>query len=157
MLLMQSSTMDSLAPLDVISAHPWNRALFTTFSLGASFTEAVIIEALLRRGTEQIAILADTAGIKMALREQGAVRIGREYSLEPVTVVNGCFHPKLAVLLSADRAHVLVGSGNLTFGGWSSNIECIDHLHGSGNAGALSAIADGQGGDDICVRAGSSG
>ena len=134
--------MDSLAPLDVIAAHPWKRALFTTFSLGASFTEAVIVEALLRRGVDQITILADEIGIKMALREQGAVRIGREYTLQPVTVVNGCFHPKIAVLLSDDRAHILVGSGNLTFGGWSSNLECIDHLHGNGCSGALFAIAD---------------
>jgi hypothetical protein len=134
--------MNLLAPLDIIAAHPWKRALFTTYALGASFTEAVVVEALLRRGVEHITILSDAAGMRMALREEGAVRIGREYSLEPVTVRNGCFHPKIGVLWSEDRSHVLVGSGNLTFGGWSSNLECLDHLHTAGCARALSGVAD---------------
>src|SRR3954447_8082881 len=134
--------MHLLAPLDVIAAHPWKRALFTTYALGASFTEAVVVEALLRRGVEHITILSDAAGMKMALREEGAVRIGREYSLEPVTVRNGCFHPKIGVLWSDDRTHVLVGSGNLTFGGWSANLECVDHLHPQGCGNALIGVAD---------------
>src|SRR5689334_16772585 len=100
-------SMESIAPLDVIAAHPWKRAFFTTYALGASFTEAVVVEALLRRGVEHITILSDAAGMRMALREEGAVRIGREYSLEPVTVRNGCFHPKIALLWSEDRSHVL--------------------------------------------------
>jgi hypothetical protein len=134
--------MHLLAPLEVIAAHPWKRALFTTYALGASFTEAVVVEALLRRGVEHITILSDAAGMRMALREEGAVRIGREYSLEPVTVRNGCFHPKIGLLWSEDRSHVLVGSGNLTFGGWSSNLECVDHLHPQGCASALVEVAD---------------
>lgn len=134
--------MHPISPLEVIAAHPWKRALFTTYALGASFTEAVVVEALLRRGVEHISILSDAVGMKMALREDGAVRIGREYSLEPVTVRNGCFHPKIGVLWSEDRSHVLVGSGNLTFGGWSSNLECIDHLHPDGHADGLIAVAD---------------
>jgi hypothetical protein len=134
--------MDLLAPLGVIAAHPWKRALLTTYALGASFTEAVVVEALLRRGVEHITILSDAAGMKMALREEGAVRIGREYNLAPVTVRNGCFHPKIGVLWSEDRSHVLVGSGNLTFGGWSSNLECLDHLHPDGSADGLTGVAD---------------
>jgi hypothetical protein len=35
-----------------------------------------------------------------------------------------------------------VGSGNLTFCGWSSNLECIDHLHPDGHANGLIAVAD---------------
>lgn len=134
--------MNSLAPLDVIAAHPWKRALFTTYALGASFAEAVVVEAMLRRDIEHITILSDAAGIRMALREEGAVRIGREYSLEPVTVRNGCFHAKIGVLWSEERSHVLVGSGNLTFGGWSSNLECVDHVHPDGAANGLIAVAD---------------
>jgi hypothetical protein len=134
--------MHRLAPLEVIAAYPWKRAFFTTYALGASFTEAVVIEALLRRGVEHITILSDAAGMRMALREEGAVRIGREYTLEPVAVRNGCFHPKIGVLWSEERSHVLVGSGNLTFGGWSSNLECVDHLHPQGCANALVEVAD---------------
>src|SRR5688572_26477965 len=111
--------MQYFAPLDLIGAHPWKRAFFTTYALSASFTEAVVVESLLRRGVNDITILADKVGYQMALREQGAVRVGREYAIEPVAVRNGCFHPKLAILMDDELAHVLIGSGNLTFGGWS--------------------------------------
>jgi hypothetical protein len=130
------------APLDLIAAHPWKRALFTTFALSASFAEAVVLDALLRRGVTDIRILCDPTGLLMALQEGGAVRVGREYALEPVAVDKGCFHPKLLVLADDERAHIVVGSGNLTFGGWCANLECIDHVHADGGAQAMMDVAD---------------
>jgi len=38
------------APLDLISAHPWRRAAFTTYALSLSFFEAVLLDALVRGG-----------------------------------------------------------------------------------------------------------
>ena len=87
--------MRSLAPLDLIAAHRWRRATLTTYSFSASFAEAVLVEALMRQGVNEITILTDPLGYRMALRERGAVRIGREYVVHPVTVADGCFHPKM--------------------------------------------------------------
>src|SRR5690606_33522432 len=108
-----------------------------TYSFSASFTEAVLIEALLRQGVSDITILTDPLGYRMALKERGAVRIGREYAVHPVAVRGGCFHPKLMVLEADDATHATVGSGNLTFGGWSANLECLDHVHANGMALAM--------------------
>ena len=58
-----------------------------------------------------------------------------------MAVRNGCFHPKLLVLEADDEAHVLVGSANLTFGGWSANLECIDHVFANGMASAIKDVA----------------
>jgi hypothetical protein len=63
----------------------------------------------------------------------------RSYELEPLAVAHGVFHPKLTVLAAMDECHLLVGSGNLTFGGWGGNCENLEHLHPSF---AASAIAD---------------
>lgn len=129
--------MKSFSQLDLIAAHKWRRATFTTYSFSASFTEAVLIEALLRQGVSDITILTDPLGYRMALKERGAVRIGREYAVHPVAVRGGCFHPKLMVLEADDATHATVGSGNLTFGGWSANLECLDHVHANGMALAM--------------------
>jgi hypothetical protein len=80
----------------------------------------------------------------MAAKEQGAVRIGREYAVHPVVVTNGCFHPKLIILEPQDGGpiHALVGSWNLTFGGWSANLECVDHLDTDRTPEAMEGLAD---------------
>jgi hypothetical protein len=130
----------SFSALDLIGAHEWRRATFTTYSLSASFTEAVIVEALMRQGVSEITVLTDPLGYRMALRERGAVRIGREYIVHPIAVRNGCFHPKVMILEAADAVHATVGSGNLTFGGWSANLECIEHIYADGRAAALSDL-----------------
>lgn len=129
-----------LNPLDLVEAHPWNRVTFTTYALSLSFFEAVILDALVRGGGgSQALILADVDGVRGSISEQGARRVGKEYEVEPVAVTNGVFHPKVSVFTSADECHVLVGSGNLTFGGWGGNCEVLEHLH---PGFAIDAIAD---------------
>ena len=133
----------ALTPLDLVEAHPWQRVAFTTYALSLSFFEAVILDALVRGGgNSQAIVLADLDGVRASISEQGAHRVGKDYEVEPIAVTNGVFHPKVSVFVSADECHVLVGSGNLTFGGWGGNCEVVEHLH----AGfAADAIADAAG------------
>ena len=93
--------------------------------------EAVILDALVRGGGREALILADVEGVRASLSEQGAQRVGKDYEVEPVSVSNGVFHPKISVLCDAEECHLLVGSGNLTFGGWGGNCEILEHLHPS--------------------------
>jgi hypothetical protein len=132
----------SLAPLTLISAHPWQRVAFTTYALSLSFFEAVILDALVRGGGSQALVLADVQGVRASLSEQGAQRVGKDYEVEPIAVTAGVFHPKISVLSSPDQCHVLVGSGNLTFGGWGGNWEILEHLHAGFAADALADVAD---------------
>ncbi|WP_157783515.1 hypothetical protein [Rhizorhabdus wittichii] len=134
--------MKALDPIDLISAHRWKRATLATYALSASFYEAVVVEALLRQGVNEIAVLSDSLGLRMALKEHGAVRIGREYSLNPIEVSKGFFHPKLIVLEGEDEIHALIGSANITFGGWSANLECIDHVDTVTSPTAMTGLAD---------------
>jgi hypothetical protein len=131
----------SLAPLDLVSAHPWRRVAFTTYALSLSFFEAVILDALVRGGGRDVLILADVQGIRASLSEQGAHRVGKDYEVEPVSVSTGVFHPKISVLAAAEECHLLVGSGNLTFGGWGGNCEILEHLHPSFAADAIEDAA----------------
>ena len=132
-----------MKPLDLISAAPWRRVCFTTYALSLSFFEAVMLDAMLRGKARDALILADPEGIRAGLSEQGARRVGREYEIDPVACTNhGVFHPKISVLLDDDDAHLLIGSGNLTFAGWGGNFERIDHLHPSFAATAFRDAAE---------------
>lgn len=131
----------ALAPLDLVSAHPWRRTVFTTYALSLSFFEAVVLDALVRGGGRESLILADVQGVRASLSEQGAHRVGRDYEVEPVSVSGGVFHPKISVFCGGDECHVLVGSGNLTFGGWGGNCEVLEHLHPSFAADAFEDAA----------------
>jgi hypothetical protein len=132
----------SLAPLDLVSAHRWQRVTFTTYALSLSFFEAVILDALIRGGARQALILADVHGLRASLSEQGAQRVGKDYNVEPVAVSSGVFHPKISVLSDANECHLLVGSGNLTFNGWGGNVEVLEHLHPGFAADAIADAAE---------------
>jgi hypothetical protein len=68
--------------------------------------------------------------------------VGREYELIPVHNNQGVFHPKVSAFVGTDNAHVLIGSGNLTFGGWGGNLEVAEHFHaGSCNRGSQTNFA----------------
>ncbi|WP_404338952.1 hypothetical protein AB2M62_07370 [Sphingomonas sp. MMS12-HWE2-04] len=129
-------------PLDVVSAAPWRSVAFTTYALSLSFFEAVVLDRLVRGGGQSALILADPEGVRAGLSEAGARRAGRDYEIEPVACLGGVFHPKLSVFASLDDAHLLVGSGNLTFGGWGGNLELTEHLHPSFAADAFDDAAD---------------
>lgn len=131
-----------MKPLDLVDAAPWSKVVFTTYSLSLAFFEAVILERLIRGGGRHAMILSDPEGIRAALQEQGARGAGRDYELEPVAGTRGVFHPKISLFSSADDAHLIVGSGNLTFGGWGGNFEQFDHLHPSFAADAFEDAAD---------------
>lgn len=132
-----------LTPVDLVEAHPWQRVAFTTYALSLSFFEAVILDALVRGGGRaQALVLADVDGVRESISEQGARRVGKDYDVEPVAVTRGVFHPKVSVLTSADECHVLVGSGNLTFGGRGGNCEILEHLHTGFASDAISDTAD---------------
>lgn len=131
-----------MKPVDLIAASPWTRVAFTTYVLSLSFFEAVILDALVRGRASGALILSDPEGIRAALSEDGARRVGRDYEIAPVVRKGpGIFHPKVSVLAQKDDAHLLVGSGNLTFSGWGGNLEVIEHLHPSFAADAFDDTA----------------
>ncbi len=64
--------MGEFSPLVLIEARPWRRLTFTTYALSLSFFESVVLDAVVRNGGKDVAILADVDGVRSALGEQGA-------------------------------------------------------------------------------------
>jgi hypothetical protein len=121
-------------PFDVLAGQDWERALFGTFTLSLAFFDTLIVPPLQERFCEQIHVLVDVRGNRSSLQERGAVGPGKNYELIPVNVRDGIFHPKFAYLWSREDNEddvLLVGSGNLTFGGYGRNVEVFEVLQES--------------------------
>lgn len=121
-------SLQDVSGLDIIRAGQWRSALFTTYALSLGFFEGAVLPSLQRAGARDITIFSDVDGVVGALSEAGARHVGRAYTVEPVRNTVGVFHPKLTALIGADGPQLLVGSGNLTFGGWGLNIELFEYL-----------------------------
>jgi hypothetical protein len=128
--------------LELIRSGAWSHVLCTSYALSLSFFEAVILNDLAARATPLCRLLIDTEGVRAALEEFGPQHAGRMYEIAPVSVDKGCFHPKIVLLANKDDAHLIIGSGNLTFSGWGRNLECFEHLHASFSADAFRDMSD---------------
>jgi len=129
-------------PLDAVRAGRWTRALFGTYALSLGFFEAVPLRALRRGGASDIRILADVSGVAASLGEAGAREVGRTYAVDAVATPGGCFHSKFVLLDGDQGPRLLVGSGNLTFGGWGRNLELCEMLGPASHPAALTDMAD---------------
>jgi hypothetical protein len=120
---------DFNAPHEIIANGKWERALFTTYALSLTFFETHILKAgLIRNGCHTIWVVADVDGYQQSLSERQSARVGQEYHLIPVALPNGVFHPKCVYLSGPEGDVLLVGSGNLTFGGFGRNVEVLEVL-----------------------------
>ncbi len=70
------------------------------------------------------------------------MRVGQEYRVVPVGLRNGVFHPKCIYLASDDEQLLLVGSGNVTFGGHGRNAEVFEALVPDEHATAFADFAE---------------
>lgn len=112
--------------LEVIESGKWKRALFTTYVFSLSFFESVLLRKLRQAGCQEIWVIADLHGYRMSLVERRSRAIGHEYRLIPIRIPNGIFHPKCAYLEGANDDALIIGSGNVTFGGFGRNLEVME-------------------------------
>ena len=132
-----------ISPLDILRSDRWRSVLMTTYSLSLSFLEAVPLQAL-GDNRRDVTILADIEGYRASLSETGASSAGVGYDVIPISVLgSGVFHPKVTLLASHDgELRALVGSGNLTMGGWGFNTEVAEYLNPDTDPEAFTDLAD---------------
>ncbi len=115
----------------------------TIYSLSLSFLEAVPLQAL-GDNRRDVTVMADIEGYRTSLSESGAANAGVGHDVIPISVVgSGVFHPKITLLASHDgELPALVGSGNLTVGGWGFNTEVAEYLNPETDPEAFTDLAD---------------
>ena len=86
-------------------------------------------------------LTAGCAAESFAHQRNVLTSLGVRYRVVPVDMGPGFrFHPKAILLSGEQAATLLVGSGNLTFGGWRENAEIWTHFE-SGRDGAAPFLA----------------
>lgn len=110
----------------ISSAKKVTNAIVLTHNIDFVFVQTVVLAALRRSGQPTLTIFADAGCAAESFTHQRPVLtgLGMRYRVVPVAMEPGFrFHPKAVFLSGEDSATLLVGSGNLTFGGWRENAE----------------------------------
>ena len=139
------SDASAVPTVEILGSRPWKRALFTTYALSLSFFETAVLPALRSAGAvelDEIWVIADVSGYRGSLMERHSRGVGQDYRLVPAALPNGVFHPKCTYLSGDDGDLLLVGSGNLTFGGYGRNLEVLEVLDPQSSPGAFLDFAD---------------
>jgi hypothetical protein len=101
-------------------------AIVLTHNIDFVFVQLIVIPALRRCGRPTLTVFADAQCAAEAFSYQSPVLsgLGTRYRTVPVAMEPGFrFHPKALLLSGPEKATLLIGSGNLTFGGWRENAE----------------------------------
>lgn len=130
---------------NIIGSGRWRRAVFTTFTISLTYFECYVLPRLRAQGCNMIDVYVDTLGYRDSLVEQRSRHAGRDYTVHPVLVKAGIFHPKLIYLWAeeGDGDVLMVGSGNLTYAGHGGSLEVFEilqpalHARAFGQAGAF--------------------
>ena len=108
------------------SAADVTNAIILTQNIDFIFVQSVLLPALRKCGAPTLTIFADAECATSTYSSQAAVLggLGTRYRVVPVDMAQGLrFHPKAVLLSGPETGTLLVGSGNLTFGGWRENGE----------------------------------
>lgn len=103
-----------------------SNAIVLTHNIDFVYIQSVVIPALRRCGYPTLTIFADAQCANESYQYQHMVidSLGHRFRVVPVAMQPGFrFHPKAILLSGQNKGTLLVGSGNLTFGGWRENAE----------------------------------
>ena len=132
----------SLSLLDALSETGFQASVIATYCCYFPFYEEVVLRRLLSNGCTNNILMVDATLCAEAFASDDARprRAGLDYTLVPVQMPRGAFHPKLIVALGKSKGALFVGSHNATLAGFGLNDEVTNEFR-IGRAGAR------QGGD----------
>jgi hypothetical protein len=97
-----------------------------THNIDFVFIQNMVVPALRKCGHPSLTIFADADCAAETYEAQHMVLdlLGKRYRVVPISMQPGFrFHPKAVFLSGQEKGVLLIGSGNLTFGGWRENAE----------------------------------
>jgi hypothetical protein len=108
-----------------------SHVVILTHDIDFLFVQSLLLPRLRKCGHPSLTVFADA---DVAARWHGHQSdwiegLGRRYRVVPVRLpARARFHAKAIMLAGFESASLLVGSGNLTFGGWRDNAEVWSHF-----------------------------
>lgn len=112
-------------PRDFAREPGYDLTIAMTYSFDPLFFEKVVLHDLRSGQSGSVLVIGDPHEITTAISnaQLPLEHLGRRYMLSQAAHSKGAFHPKLILRLGNEDGQVLIGSGNLTRGGWGGNRE----------------------------------
>ncbi len=107
---------------DITHSKGYEIALFTSFNLDIDFFENHILNTLINNHLKIISLFIDENNLIDALNRINNCHIEQKYRITPIKLQKA-FHPKLVLLLSPQKAKLIISSANLTYSGYMQNNE----------------------------------
>ncbi len=101
-------------------------AIVLTHNVDFVFLQSMLLPAIRKCGQPRLTVFVDAGCGREAYGRQARLldSIGVRYRAVQVQMATGFrFHPKAVLLSGTESATLIVGSGNLTYGGWRDNAE----------------------------------
>jgi len=127
---------------EFFSLFPPTYLLGTSYTLSLAFFESVVFHHVKKKNLLKCLIICDQYGFKKAISEAAALREASKLYMAIDAPTIHKFHPKVWLMMSDDRAALLVGSGNLTQSGFIKNIELFDVVEISSDQGSRILVED---------------
>ena len=127
--------------LDLIGKHrgKYHSCVLTCYSFDFSFFEERVLPILRLANIKNVNVLADGHYLEMAQETTTGreFKFNKTYNFHPI-YETGVFHPKIILLTGVSQGLLLIGSGNITSSGLSTNDEIWGafHLDNIGNENA---------------------
>lgn len=111
----------------------YGHCLMTTFSFDYGFFEQRVLRALRSANIRNVNVFTDAGYLDELLEELALAdsSLQQSYSLIPIQA-RGVFHPKIMMLIGPKQGLLVIGSGNISSSGMSSNDEVWGAFHVNG-------------------------
>jgi len=134
-------------PREFCRAREYSTVIGTTYNFNPFFFERIILPDLWFGHSGEVLVLGDGAELTHSInRCIGQTRfVGNKFIAEPVHL-KGSFHPKILLKIGREGAKLMIGTGNMTSGGWGGNQELLSEWNldkdEDTSAGIVSYILD---------------
>ncbi|MCP1674422.1 hypothetical protein J2T57_001524 [Natronocella acetinitrilica] len=112
-----------LSLLEAVRRGRYSACLAATYALDFPFYEELLLRRLAAQGVTHHLLFADQARVREALLARPPRLLGTHYTLAPMHLARGAFHPKVVLLLGEEHGLLALGSANLTAAGFGHNLE----------------------------------
>jgi hypothetical protein len=115
----------------IVQFKDYHTSIVLTFGANLAFYEQGVLSRIWQADCRNNLIFMDAHQYAQTTCENTDILwfIGKRYLVVPIDVGSfQSFHPKMILLLGADQARLLIGSGNLTFNGYGDNLEIFTQI-----------------------------
>lgn len=133
--------------VDILSGYrKITNVVILSHNIDFMFLQTVVVSSLRKAGNPRLLVFGDAKCVQESFERQQPFLdgLGVRYRVIPIEMSSGYrFHPKIVLACGEDSAKLIIGSGNLTFGGWGENGEIWSEFSSEdSNSGNLNLVRE---------------